>query len=284
VRKAEAPAILAHLGQPCLGDASFARWVAPMRRATWRFRGSPRNVTLGSVPDSAYDLVELRRYAMRPGCRDTLIALFERAFIETQEAAGMVPVGHYRDLDDPDSYVWFRGFPQRAGRHDALEAFYTSPTWLEHRNDANATLLDSDNVLLLRAARAGSGFDLEGLVRPAVTESAAESFVVVFLFMLDGPPGEGFVSAFEHDVVSVVRDHARRVAAFVTDEYANDYPRLPVREGEWAAVVLGIAADADALAACVGAFEDAGLRPELQRHVKSRETLRLAPASRSLFR
>ncbi len=38
---------------------------------------------------------------MRPGRRDELIDLFEREFIETQEACGMVPIGHYRDLHDP---------------------------------------------------------------------------------------------------------------------------------------------------------------------------------------
>jgi NIPSNAP len=250
----------------------------------WRFPADPRGVTLNRMLDSAYDVVELRRYAMRPGCRDTLIALFERAFIEDQEAAGMVPVGHYRDLDDEDRYVWFRAFPQRAKRHDALHAFYTSATWLENRNEANATLLDSDDVLLLRDARDGSGFDLQGLVRPAGAESRADSFVVVFVFMLDGPPDEDFVSAFEAGIVPAVRAHTCRVAAFVTDEHPNDYPRLPVREGEWAAVVTGVAANADELAACVRAVEDMELPATVGRHVVSRETLRLAPASRSLLR
>ena len=51
-----------------------------------------------------------------------------------------------------------------------------------------------------------------------------------------------------------------------------------------AAVVTGVATDADALAACVRAVEDVELPPEFTEHVKSRETLRLAPASRSLLR
>jgi hypothetical protein len=258
--------------------------VAPFARSMWRFPADPRRATLAVMLDSAYDLVELRRYAMRPGCRDTLIALFERAFIETQEAAGMVPVGHYRDLDDEDSYVWFRAFPQRAKRHDALHAFYTSATWLENRNEANATMLDSDNVLLLRDARDGSGFDLDGLTRPAGTQNAAESFVVVFVFMLDGPAGEDFVAAFQAGIVPAVRAHVDRVAAFVTDEHPNAFPRLPVREGEWAAVVTGVAASAVALAACVRAVEDLELPPAVKRHLVSRETLRLVPASRSLLR
>jgi NIPSNAP len=250
----------------------------------WRFPDDPRGATLDGMLDTAYDVVELRRYAMRPGCRDTLIALFERAFIEGQEAAGMVPVGHYRDLDDEDRYVWFRAFPHRAKRHDALHAFYTSATWLENRNEANATLLDSDDVLLLRDAREGSGFDLHGLVRPAGAERPAGSFVAVFVFMLDGPADEDFVTAFEASIVPAVRAHASRVAAFVTDEHPNDYPRLPVRGGEWAAVVTGVTADADALAECVGAVEDLELPPAMGRRVVSRETLRLVPASRSLLR
>jgi hypothetical protein len=249
----------------------------------WRFPAAPRRATLGGMLDSAYDVVELRRYAMRPGCRDTLIALFERAFIDSQEAAGMVPVGHYRDLDDEDRYVWFRAFPHRARRRDALHAFYTSATWLGNRDEANATLLDSDNVLLLRDARSGSGFDLAGLTRPD-GKSATESFVVVFLFMLDSPPDAALLRAFDEAVVPAVRTHASRVATFVTDEHPNDYPRLPVREGEWAAVATGVAANADALAACVRAVEDVPLPPEFREHVKCRETLRLAPASRSLLR
>ncbi|RZL06943.1 MAG: NIPSNAP family protein, partial [Rubrivivax sp.] len=34
-------------------------------------------------------IVELRRYTLHPGQRDTLIELFEREFVESQEALGM---------------------------------------------------------------------------------------------------------------------------------------------------------------------------------------------------
>jgi hypothetical protein len=34
-------------------------------------------------------IVELRQYTLHPGQRDVLLALFERAFIEAQQAAGI---------------------------------------------------------------------------------------------------------------------------------------------------------------------------------------------------
>jgi hypothetical protein len=36
-------------------------------------------------------------------------------------------------------------------RHESLAAFYDGPVWAKHRDAANATMVDSDNVMLLRA-------------------------------------------------------------------------------------------------------------------------------------
>ena len=63
-------------------------------------------------------VIELRQYRLHPGKRDVLMELFEREFIESQETLGMKIIGQFRDLDDPDLFVWLRGFddmPQRAG-------------------------------------------------------------------------------------------------------------------------------------------------------------------------
>lgn len=51
-------------------------------------------------------VVELRQYTMQPDQRDVLIELFEREFIEPQESAGIDVVGHFRDLDRPNMFVW----------------------------------------------------------------------------------------------------------------------------------------------------------------------------------
>src|SRR5262250_1700245 len=70
-----------------------------------------------------YPVVELRQYTVRPGQRDVLIDLFDREFVESQEATGMAIVGQFRDLDDPDRFVWIRGFASMPSRARALAGF-----------------------------------------------------------------------------------------------------------------------------------------------------------------
>src|SRR5687767_8691250 len=84
------------------------------------------------------DVIELRQYTLHPGRRDRLIELFEREFIEPQEVLGMRVLGTFRDIDDPDRFVWLRGFDGMASRGEALPAFYGGPVWERHRDAANA--------------------------------------------------------------------------------------------------------------------------------------------------
>src|SRR5690242_21684217 len=102
-----------------------------------------------SITDSP--VVELRQYTLKPGARETLVEIFEAHFVESQEALGMSIGGVFRDLDEPDRFVWMRGFASMEERRDALHAFYSgSEAWRTHGPAANATMVDSDDVLLLR--------------------------------------------------------------------------------------------------------------------------------------
>jgi hypothetical protein len=66
--------------------------------------------------------------------------------------------GLFRDLDAPDRLVWLRGFPDMPARAEALEDFYGGPVWQAQRDAANATMIDSSDVLLLRPLETGTGF------------------------------------------------------------------------------------------------------------------------------
>ena len=68
-------------------------------------------------------VVELRRYDLRPGARETLIDLFEREFVETQEAVGIRVLGTFRDVADPHCFVWLRGFEDMTSR-------LVAPCWI----------------------------------------------------------------------------------------------------------------------------------------------------------
>lgn len=186
-------------------------------------------------------IVELRQYTTYPGRRDALISLFEREFIEGQEAAGIELIGQFRDANDPHRFVWLRGFLDMPARARSLTAFYTGPVWKAHRDAANATMYDSDNVLLLHPARDGAGFAVAGArhLRPgSVPASApgatrASGFVVVTTYYFARPVTPDFVRWFDEALAPrFAASGATMLAELVSDHSENTFPRLPVREGE----------------------------------------------------
>ena len=76
---------------------------------------------------------ELRQYSLHPGQRDVLIELFEREFIEPQEAVGTRLLGQFRDFERPNRFIWLRGFSDLRTRGESLRAFYGGPVWKAHR-------------------------------------------------------------------------------------------------------------------------------------------------------
>lgn len=156
-------------------------------------------------------VIEFRQYTLRPGQRDTLIDIFDGHLVEPQEAAGMAVLGQFRDLDDPDRFVWLRGFPSLQARTPALQAFYSGPTWHRHGPAANATMIDSDDVLLLRP------------VRGELTTSAPPG---VWLFQV-------YLGQAPFDPTFTVPGAQ---ATFVTEYSKNRFPALPVRDSEHAYV------------------------------------------------
>jgi hypothetical protein len=186
------------------------------------------------MSDVRCPVVELRQYTLHPGQRDVLINLFDREFVETQEAVGMAILGQFRDLDDPDRFVWLRGFDDMPRRAEALGRFYGGPVWKAHNARANATMIDSGNVLLLRPVTARSGFPAPAAVRtPVGPTTPPSSLVLATLYYRDRPFDEGFVEFFDRQIRPVLVGTGAAPLACLQTEYAeNTFPALPVRTGE----------------------------------------------------
>jgi hypothetical protein len=140
-------------------------------------------------------------------------------------------IGQFRDEDDPDRFVWLRGFRDMASRAEALTAFYLEgDAWKAHREAANATMLDSSNALLLRPV---AGFRLpDDRPEPGVTALPSSRFMATICH-LDAPVDGAFVRFFDERVRPVLSaTGAHLVACFETEPSENTFPRLPVREGE----------------------------------------------------
>ncbi|WP_308295477.1 NIPSNAP family protein [Streptomyces sp. MUM 178J] len=243
-----------------------------------------------AAPVARPAVIELRQYTLRPGRRDELIELFDRQFVETQEETGMTVLGQFRDLDDPDRFVWLRGFRDMEARRHALTAFYGGPVWAEHGPQANATMIDSDDVLLLTPLSAGSGFAVSPSERPPVGSGAPDRLVSVTVWSF--PPGRHHGVALVRDgLLPVLRETGPApLAALATEAAPNTFPRLPVRAGENVAVVVASYPDQDAArrhADAVRAHPTArdAILPGIQREQRAApQTLRLAPTARSLLR
>jgi hypothetical protein len=236
-------------------------------------------------------IVELRQYTLRPGQRDVLIDLFDAEFVEPQEAAGITVIGEFRNLDDSNKFVWVRGFPNMTARAKSLTDFYDGAVWKSRRDAANATIIDNDNVLLLRPVHPESGFALDRADRPAPgARGDGPGLVVATIYHLD-PTAEKeteFVQFFERAVAPLLAEAgAPVIASFVPERAANTFPRLPVREGEHVFVWFSRFPSIDAYhrftAALVAlpAWRDS-IDVELSSRIREPQTLRLAPSARSL--
>lgn len=241
---------------------------------------------------AGWSVFELRQYTLQPGKRDTLVELFDRALVEPQEATGMWIVGQFRDLDRPDRFVWVRGFRDMTVRTPMLTEFYRGPTWKEHASAANATMRDVSDVLLLRPASRGSGFQWpEGPRLPVAAAKPPGSVVTATVYHCGRPVDAGFVEFFLDRVQPVLAGAgATPLACLQTEPAENTFPSLPVRVGVQVLVWFSwfaSPADLDAYTRRLDQVEQwrADVQPELLSRLSGPpEQLRLAPTPRSALR
>lgn len=243
--------------------------------------------------ESCSPIVDLRQYTLYPGTRDAFVELFDREFVETQEAAGMRIIGQFRDIGDPNRFVWLRGFPDMPSRERALTAFYMQgEAWKTHSAAARGMMIDSTDALLLRPMRADTGFTLDlADCRPALTSGVPQGLIVATVYSLSEPADADFVAFVESTVAPMlVGAGASLCGSFVTEPSPNNFPRLPLREGESVFVSFASFEDVAAYHAHMTALGRNShwrgeVAPALMRRIRGRpQILRLSPTSRSQLR
>jgi hypothetical protein len=239
----------------------------------------------GTPMNDENSVIELRQYTLHGGQRDTLIDLFEADFLEPLNASGMHVIGTFRDLDDPDRFVWMRGFPGMAARPQALSTFYDGALWKSKRNAANATILDSDNVLLLKPAAPDSGFPV------ASKQVNKDEIIGATIHYLANVDAQAFVAAFDRTVLPRITElGAKSIARLVTEESPNNFPRLPVRDRDrvfiWYARWPNVDAEASFASrfAKLSGWRDSVPEAVLPALMRKPERLRLAPTATSELR
>jgi quinol monooxygenase YgiN len=268
--------------------SEFQTWITVMTEPT---NGRSEQSLSSKQNQTCCPIVELRQYTLYPGKRDVLIDLFDREFVESQEAVGMTLIGQFRDLDKPDRFVWLRGFRDMSSRGQALKDFYNGPVWKAHREEANPTMIDVTNVLLLRPQSPQSGFSININDRPRPgTNEGSKGLVIATIYYFDAPVNVDFVDFFEHTLKPVMTGTGATILAyFVTESSANNFPALPIRENEHVLVWFTSFADQAAYERHTAALSRSRqwrseISEKLARRLKrAPEVLRLLPTARSLL-
>lgn len=74
-------------------------------------------------------LIEIRRYTIVPGRRDEFVEWFDDEVRPAMTAAGIRIVGSFVSQDDPDVFVYLRGFADEEERARLTSSFHGSAAW-----------------------------------------------------------------------------------------------------------------------------------------------------------
>jgi hypothetical protein len=95
---------------------------------------------------------ELREYRIKDGKRDELVRLMEEKIIPLQVSKGIVIIGSFVAMDDPDLYVWIRRFESEEESERLYKEVYESDYWVNEIRPQIAEMLDRERVRITRLA------------------------------------------------------------------------------------------------------------------------------------
>jgi hypothetical protein len=196
--------------------------------------------------DDKYDVIELRRYQVKPERRDDFVRYFDTLFPEAFQQLGALALGQFTEPDVADRFTWLRGFHDMDARAIVNGTFYYGPVWKEHRQQLNDLIIDNDDVLLLRPLDAAHGIPVLPAVDP-VREAGTQGVVVAQIFQVKPGSTERFAELAGPTFDAYRKAGARDAGVLVTLDVKNNFPQLPVRTDGPFVVWLGILPSGDAV-------------------------------------
>jgi hypothetical protein len=199
---------------------------------------NPRMKNVEHLKD--FPVIELRRYAIKPGEREHFTQYFEAYFPEAFQQLGAIAVGQFSERKNPLEFTWMRGFHDMDDRAKINAAFYYGPLWKEHKATLNHMMTDSDNVLLLRPLSPERTVMILPAVDPVAEPAGATGVVVAEIFSVEPDSIDAFSQQAESTFAAYRDAGVREVGVLVTLEAPNNFPQLPVRIDGPYLVWLGI--------------------------------------------
>ena len=242
---------------------------------------------VNALPQSHdYQVVEFRRYTIKPGQRDNFALYFDTLFPEAFQQLGALAIGQFLERDHSNGFTWMRGFKTIEDRAIVNSAFYYGAVWKEHKATLNGILDDSDNVLLLRPLDEGGIAVLPAV--DAVTERPSEDRgrVMAQIFHVT----QGRVSELAGRAAKAFAAYralgASEACVLVTLDVPNNFPALPIRTDGPYLVWVGLIPNEAALESQVEASMERAARELMTTGLINGvpETVVMSPTPRSRLR
>lgn len=94
-------------------------------------------------------IVELRTYRTRPGMRARFLDIFREKSIPEHARLGMPILGPFPSVEDPDTFVFLRGFADEGSRAATATRFYESRLWKEELESVLMPMLATYDVVVV---------------------------------------------------------------------------------------------------------------------------------------
>jgi len=103
-------------------------------------------------------LVELREYEIAEGAMADFVKVFDEEVVPYQTSKGIVFLGSYVSEENPNTFIWLRGFKDQAELDRIYKAIYESEHWLTVIKPKVADILLKKKGTLIRPTSAGQAF------------------------------------------------------------------------------------------------------------------------------
>ncbi len=192
-----------------------------------------------------FEVIEFRRYDIKPGQREAFSTYFEAYFPEAFQHTGAIIFGQFHERGDDTTFTWIRGFHDYEARAAVNTAFYTGPLWREHSSTMNERIDDIVNTLLLQPVDAQRAITVLPAVDPLAEVDGASGVVVAHILRVDPERLEEATKLATDAFSDYAGDRVREAGVLVTLDVENNFPGLPFRTDGPYLVWLGIAENDD---------------------------------------
>jgi hypothetical protein len=132
--------------QAVTGRVWIGTWQAIPTRSEHEFHQTHTTFGLSFSTEDVM-IVEMRTYKTKAGARERFLHLFETVSIPEHRRLGMPITGPFLSVEDPDTFVFMRGFPDMESREALKKGFYDGRVWKDQLERELMPLLESYDVV-----------------------------------------------------------------------------------------------------------------------------------------